>query len=166
MPAIRCTKKLLSQLVGKPVEVKSTTDDWHANLIRIGPKKIILFCSDATLFCCVTPPVSKVEIQSLEELFLHTLDWQMRHEGFSSFQIQHCQTNLSNMAITSSGNRSVLGSMTDYVFHLRHWIDRYGGTEHMDIRQVTHHLNEIPQAKREFHNALDSFKKSLIQGVA
>jgi hypothetical protein len=70
------------------------------------------------------------------------------------------------MKIAKTNSRSVLGSMTDYVFHLKYWIEAYGGLASCDLGAVMHRLNEIPQVQREFFNALQAFQRSMIRGVA
>ncbi len=68
--ALRCTQKLLKQASFiKPPAVPESDDDWHANLIWIDRRKHVLFCSDRTLFCCLTPSVRKAEIVTMSDLF-------------------------------------------------------------------------------------------------
>jgi len=167
MPSFRCTKKVLDQLGVKPEEnIDSDGNDWHVNLIWVDRKKLILFCSVETLFCCVTPPVSKSEIRSLEMVFHDALEQAMRFEGFSQNSIDYSLSIFQDMSIQKTNNRSVLGSMTDYAFHLEYWIEATGGLENCDFGTAMHRLNEIPQVKRDFYNASDAFKKKLIHGIA
>ena len=121
MATLRCTKKLLAQVGVKPAPVEEFgDDDWHANLVWVERKKHVLFCSDQTLFCCVTPPVHKSEIQSLNELFLSTLGWAMQRAGFTDQMVRRFLSKHESMMTTTTRNRSVLGSMNDYVYHLKH----------------------------------------------
>jgi len=167
MPAFRCTQKLLAQLgVRHPPDIEDEGDDWHANLIWIERKKLVLFCSTSTLFCCVTPPVSKSEIQGLNRLFLLALHHTLQHEGFPDDDIVHCCSLYQSMSIAKTNDRSILGTMTDYTFHLKYWVDRYGGLAWCDLGRVMRHLNEMPQVKRDFYNSLEAFKQSLIRGTA
>ena len=167
MPALRCTKKLLTQLGERhPPAIEDEGDDWHANLIWVERKKLVLFCSTSTLFCCVTPPVGKSEMQALNRIFLSALQHTLQVEGFPDDDIAHCCSVYQFMSITKTNDRSILGAMTDYTFHLKCWIDRYGGLARCDLGRVMHHLNEIPQAKHDFYNSLEAFKQSLIRGIA
>ena len=166
MPAFRCTNKLLNQLGEKsPRELEPHIDDWHANLIWVERKKLLFFCSSSTLFCCVTPPVLKSEIQSLNTIFLSALESAMRFGQFSEHNIDHCLSKYESMAIAKTNNLSVLGSMTDYLYHLKCWVEEFGGLASCDVASVAQSLNKIPQVQREFFNALEAFHRSLIRGV-
>lgn len=140
--------------------------DWHANLLWIERRKFIIFCSSSTLFCCLAGPVRKSELQSLEYVFLLALDRAMRFEGFSDLDISYCHSIYESMSIARTNSRSVLGTMTDYVFHLKYLIDVHGGLATCNLDQVVHQLNYMPQVKRDFFNALQAFQRSLIRGVA
>jgi len=167
MPALRCTHKLLTQLgTRNPPDIEDEGDDWHANLIWIERKKLVLFCSTRTLLCCVTPPVTKSEIQALNRLFLLALQHTLQHEGFSHGDIAHCCSLYQSMPIAKTNDRSILGTMNDYTFQLKRWVDRYDGLERCDLGRVMHHLNEMPQIKRDFYNSLEAFKQSLVRGTA
>ena len=167
MAAFCCTKKLLDQLgVKSPRELEPHADDWHVNLIWVERKKLLFFCSSSTLFCCVTPPVFKSEIRSLNTIFLSALEGAMRFGQFSEYNIDHCLSKYESMEIAKTNNRSVLGSMTDYVFHLKYWIEVYGGLTSCDVAAIAHRLNKIPQVQREFFNALEAFHRRLVRGVA
>lgn len=167
MPALRCTQKLLTQLgVKHPPALEDEEDDWHANLIWVERKKLVLFCSTSTLLCCVSPPVAKSEMQALNRIFLSALQHTLQYEGFPDNDVKHCCSLYQSMPITKTNGRSTLGTMTNYTFHLTNWIARYGGLARCNLVQVTHHLNEMPQIKRDFYNSLEAFKKSLIRGIA
>jgi len=169
MSTLRCTKKLLA-LTGIKPEPKSNpadgSDDWHANLVWVERKKLVLFCSNLTLFCCVSPPVLKAQIQSIVPLFLSSLQYQMRYEGFTSYDIDYAIAKYESMGVGRTNNRSVLGSMNDYVFHLGYRIWDDGGLAECNLGEVVQYLNRIPQVGRDFHNAIGAFKRSLIRGVA
>ena len=142
------------------------SDDWHANLVWVERKKLVLFCSNRTLFCCVSPPVLKAQIQSIVPLFLSSLRYQMQHEGFTSYDIAYAIAKYESMGVGRTNNRSVLGSMNDYVFHLGYRIYGDGGLAKCNLGEVVQYLNKIPQVSRDFRNAIRTFKKSLIRGVA
>ncbi len=166
MPAFRCTGKLLKELgLKKPELIDPHPDDWHANLLRFGPKKFVLFCSTKTLFTCLTPPVSRAEIRDLDTLFFSALHSAMVAEGFSSASFSYVMAKYKDMEIAKTYDKSVLGSMTDYLFHIDSIFWHADGFEGLDFGQVSFKLNTIPQVKREFFSASDAFKKTLIREV-
>ena len=167
MSKLRCTKKLLDQAELKPEQdTEDSGNDWHANLIWIDRRKTILFCSDATLFCCVAADVRKSDIRSMESLFITSLTDTMRFEGYSPGIIAQYVMELRPVEIRKSSNRSVLGSMNDYVFHLKYLVEDAGGLAHSDMGAVAHNLNIIPQVKRSFFNAIEAFDQSIKERFA
>lgn len=166
MPSFRCTRKLLKELGAKPIEgPEPHVDDWHANLLRFGPKKIVLFCSSSTLYACVTPPVTRKDIRNIESIFVPALESAMGQEGFSEESISFALSRYAEMSIAKTNDRSVTGSMTDYLYHIESIIWDAGGIENCDFGMVFALLNDIPQIKRDLHCASDAFKKTLIRGV-
>lgn len=168
MSRLRCTKKLLALTGIKPKpepNFDTESDDWHANLVWVERKKLVLFCSNQTLFCCVSPPVLKVQIQSIVPLFLESLRYQMQCEGFTSYDIAYAIAKYESMDVGRTNNRSVLGSLNDYVLHLGYRIHSDGGLANCNLGEVVKLLNQIPQVGREFHNGIGAFKRSLIRGI-
>lgn len=167
MPTIRCTRKLLAEAgVSRAPALEDHRDDWHANLVWVDRKKIVLFCSTETLYCCPTSPCSRREIRDLHSLFLSALETAMAADGFSRTTIDYCVAKHSAMNIGTTNNRSVLGSMIDYAFHLKHYIECDGGVEQYSPGETARRLNYIPQVQREFFNAKEAFQKRLIHGVS
>ena len=90
MPTFRCTKKLLDQFEIKTCSAPDLgLDDWHANLLLIERRKLILFCSDLALFCCVSEPFTKNQNKTIETIFLSALETAMRYENFSNSTIDN-----------------------------------------------------------------------------
>ena len=166
MASFRCTAKLLKEMGAKPGHVPpENPDDWHANLIRYGPKKLVLFCSSSTLFACLTPPVTRAQIREPESIFLPALEAAMHADGYSASSIAYCKRRFSGMKVSKTIDRSVLGTMTDYLYHIDAVMNRFGGIDRCDFGYVSSRLNEIPQVKREFFNANEAFGRSLIRVV-
>ncbi len=90
----------------------------------------------------------------------------MQHHGYSSGTIAEYILGLHPIEIGRSNNRSVLGSMNDYVFHLKFLIERSGGLVYSDLGATTQSLNQIPQVKRSFFNAAEAFDQSITERVA
>ena len=167
MPAIRCTEKLLKEVGVKPAsaeEVGAAT--WHANLVWLEHRKHVLFCADETLFCCVTPPVRRSEIRSLNELLLSSLEWTMRAVGYREELIARFVSRHETMAITGTRSRSVVGSMNDYVFHFKSLVEWHGGWANCDLAEIVTQLNDIPQVPRDFHNSCEALREKLEREVA
>ncbi len=167
MPTLRCTRKLLTEVgLKRAPEYADHPDDWHANLVWVDRKKILLFCSTETLYCCLTPACSRADIRNLQSLFLPALAAAMDADGFSRTTIEYCLAKHSEMDIGATNNRSVLGSMTDYAFHLKHYVFSDGGLHNYDPGEIARRLNYIPQVQRHFFNAKEAFQRRLIHGVA
>lgn len=80
----------------------------------------------------------------------------MRIEGYSSAQIETLEARLAPLKVTTTSNRSVLGSLNDYVSLLKHMVAYDGGYNAADLDHVVHRLNRTPQVRHEFHNPLEA----------
>ena len=83
----------------------------------------------------------------------------MHAGGFSRNDIDLCMAKHDSIVVTKTTKRSVLGSMNDYVVHLKHWIERYGGLSNCDLGVIAHQLNQIPQIKLDCFNAFEAFRQ-------
>ena len=166
MPALCCTKKLLVEVgASRAPALARHEDDWHANLIRIGSRKFVIFCSTNTLYTCLTPPCTRAQLRSLHAVFMDALAATLLADGFSRTSIDHCLESHRDMAIGKTNDRSVLGTMTENVLTFRYFMDREGGPDACAPTELAARLNDMPQVKRDFFNARTAFQRRFIRGV-
>src|ERR1039458_5945829 len=59
MMTLRCTERLLKKRPGpwdqRQDNLQPTLGDWHANLVRLGPKPVVLAVNDVSLLAVIVP---------------------------------------------------------------------------------------------------------------
>ena len=118
MPTIKCTSKL-AKMIGVSLEGPDadSTDDWHSNVFTIDRRRYVLFCSDATRFCCLAGPVLKRDVQDLGALLRSSLAVTLRFENFDPTSREYCLERLEDLTLAKTNNRSVLGTVNDNAWH-------------------------------------------------
>ncbi len=158
MQVIHCTKKLLNELgaLGSRMPPKHSSGffgPWHANLIRIERRKCILFTNDRTLYSFLVPGVKKKD--DFHDLFLMNLNANLAAEGLRQGEILKALDEYAEIAIASTMNRSVLGSMNDLAGQAEFLIHRAGGLEKADLLRVNMMLNRVPMGALKYDYAIE-----------
>jgi hypothetical protein len=148
MPYICCTQKLAKELAVKlppPLAQNDGFGNWYANLLRIDRKKCVLFTHEQTLYSLFVANLKKPDFQHLEDIFLQALFKQLRVEMFTQGQIENILNEYDrNIIYAKTENRSVLGSMTDFAWHIKFGVDDQGGLANVNILELARKLNSIP----------------------
>lgn len=157
MQTIHCTQKLLKEL-GKPGATIPQSEPrqgllgpWHANLIRIERRKCVLFTNDLTLYSFLVSEVKKAYLSNFRELFLIHLKVNLIKEGFGSSDTNKVLAEYNEIAIAPTKNRSVLGSMNDFVNQYEFLVARSGGLDRADMLAVNMQINRIPMGALKYH---------------
>lgn len=164
MAIIGCTKKLLTELKEKPSERKqipSELNSWHANMFRIDGRKCVLFTHDKTLYSLFVFGLLKTHFQNIREVFRQRLFKNLLSENLPQKHIELLLEDISEIEITKTNNRSVLGSMNDLSFQLKFVIAHDGGLKNADIIELNHNLNRIPMSAIVEAYSIDAFKNLL-----
>lgn len=66
-----------------------------------------------------------------------------------------------DVEIGKTRNRSVIGSMNDYVYHFKYLVEWHGGWEQSDLAEIVTLLNRTLQLPRDFHNSYEALKARL-----
>jgi len=164
MAIIGCTKKLLTELKEKPSESKqipSELNSWHANMFRVDRRKCVLFTHDKTLYSLFIPGLLKTHFQNIMEVFRQRLFKSLLLENLPQKHIELLLEDISEIEITKTNNRSVLGSMNDLSFQLKYVIAHDGGLMNTDIMELNHNLNRIPMSAIIEAYSIDALKNLL-----
>ena len=157
MQTIHCTQKLLKELGKQGATIPQSESQhgflgpWHANLIRIERRKCILFTNDLTLYSFLVPEVKKADIIKFRELFLIHLKVNFIKEGFGTEEINKALGEYDEIAVAPTRNRSVLGSMNDFVNQLEFFISRFGGLDRANMLAINMQINRIPMGALKYH---------------
>jgi hypothetical protein len=138
---LRATAKLLRRLKATPAQPGETTTrlgDWYGNLFYVARQQFAMFTSQRSLLTVVLPAK---EIHGLPAPLIDRLRWLL-----SELQVPPALTDrelaqMQTCIVTTTANRSVLGSMNDHTFAARLFL---GASPPLSLAEVHHRLAEVP----------------------
>ena len=117
MVVLRCTQKLLARLkqADNLATVESTTrlGDWYGNILQLGRRQHLLFISERSRLPVVIPIR---EGKRLASVFPDAACEVLAHVGVAAADIANERTRMSEIAFGRTRNRSLLGTLNDFVF--------------------------------------------------
>ncbi len=164
MAFIRCTAKLLKELGIKPTNAPDQPPslcDWHANLLWLNRKKYVLFTNDQTLYSLLMYWTRTPRSADFLERFKLGLFKSLMSEGLIDAQIKYLLSKHSQITVTKTNSRSVLGSMNDLNFQIKSMIRVSGGLTDADLSEINRHLNRIPMGAIKYKVGIDELKQRL-----
>ena len=120
-----CTAKLRKELGIKDKELSEIDPNmgplslWYADLIRIGPKKSVIFVHPETRYTLVGLDRKRREIKELSELFRDLFRRVFIAEGVGGQLIFHILAEKELALISKTIDKSVIGTMTEMVRTIR-----------------------------------------------
>ena len=166
MPSIKCTKRLATRAgLDLAVAAKDSPDDWHANIFTIDRRFYVIFCEDKSRLTCLAGPVKKPDLQKLPTLLQLSLRRTLRHEGFSETSTLYATSKLNCMRLTKTDNRSILGTISDNIWHIEVYVHDAGGVEPFGIENFSHHVNHMPMNPLTWKYAIEEFRRNIIHAA-
>ena len=107
--------------------------------------------------------VKKAELRRFEDLFRNTLFRAMRSMEITSQYMNEILDETLQFVVGKTNNRSVLGSMNDYISCTIFQVQHDGDYQNINIYDLTARLNEMPMSAIGYSNANDQIKKALQQ---
>ena len=167
MPSIKLTKKLADRAGLKLLApTQSTPNDWHANLFRFDRRSYVIFCSDLTRLTCLAGPVIKADLQDLPGLLFNALTRTLASEDFSDTAICYAISRLERIQLAKSDDRSILGTISDNLWHVDIHAYDAGGIELIGLEQLSKRVNHMPLKPLSWGFAIDAFRKTVIHTAA
>jgi hypothetical protein len=168
MTVIRCTRKLLNEIDAPPTEIaemfsQGPLGSWHANIFRLERRKSVIFVNDKTLYSMLIVGVKKAELRRFEDLFRNTLFKAMRSMEITSRYINEIMDETLQFVIGKTNNRSVLGSMNDYISCTIFQVQHDGGYQNLDLNDLSARLNDMPMSAIGYSNGEEQIKNVLQQ---
>ncbi len=163
MISIQCTKKLLKEVGQEHKEAIIPTVPlgcWHANLLILDRRKCVLFTNDQTRYSLLVPGLKKPDFKMLDEVFGQALFTSLLRDGFSQKAIEAVLDEIREIALTTTSNRSVLGTMNDMTNIIK-WRVREEGLLNIDIDEMNMKLNRMPHGPLGYRHSLDMVKEVL-----
>ena len=149
MLVLRCTQKLLKKRPGPENDrVDSMTPvlgDWHANLIRLAHTPIVLCVNDISLLAVL---VRGKDFSNLVSAFRSRVVERLERMKIPQEKILAEVSAMEIIRIEGSNSRSVLGSMNDFVHHLKWQAVR--GYTFQDVDALEEMLSETPMGSLKY----------------
>ncbi len=171
MPLIRCTKKLLTEMgdaaLSTPGQAAGDVllGDWFANLLRIEGQKCVIFTSERTLLTFLVPGLRRDAIRDLPNIFRDGLSGLLESEAFTDEAVDRLHSEYRELAIASTNDRRVLGSLNDLSQMAEAHVQHGGGLHSCDVREINHRLNQTPMKLLKMLSPIAA-TKSLLGGDA
>lgn len=130
--------------------------DWYVNVLGDDGRRHLLFTSSHTLYAVVIPGVQRTALDDLGGLFRRHLEATLLEDGFSQGLVRSlCQREPDTLG--KATDRSVLGSMNDYVRDLETQLD-FGES---NLLSVSRDLNIAPMGAIGMASAVDYLRARL-----
>jgi len=158
----RATQKLSSRLrIGYTAITESHPSmvEWYCNLITVRRRKFFLFTHAPSLFSFWVPAAGTTRDDFGRMFRRHATDT-LRDYGFSDTEAAMVIDDGPD-AFAQATDRSVMGSMVDYVKMLRHAVDYEGGLERLGPRAMNDIANDSPMARIGMQDAASYLRQVL-----
>jgi hypothetical protein len=164
---IRCTHKLLKELGARDDDLMavekpdSTLGNWYANIFTVDRRKTIIFVNERTLLSFVAYGIQKDNIKNFPVIFLSGLAQVLAMEGINEDIIKKVLDEYSDIFLTKTDSKKVLGNMTDLVWLYSDFILSDGGFENIDLLDIISRINKVPQRNIAWQYSIEATKEIL-----
>ena len=139
---LRCTRKLLARLPptsqGDAPAPTTVLGDWYAAPLYIGPARFVLCASERSLLAVV---LALKPAASLPDRLPIAVAEALRALSIPAATIERERGAMTPCHVGCTGNRAVLGTLTDLVWHARAVVADGG---RLDLPTLHFHLWEMP----------------------
>lgn len=111
---IRCTKKLLTELKVVPTEVNEVNPlfSWHANILLINRRKVVVLVNDLTQYPVVLHGLKAKDFKNLGELAIEAIRKTFKAEGIKEDVIAHYFSQVDeHVQFTKTSDRTLVARM-------------------------------------------------------
>jgi hypothetical protein len=140
--------------------------DWYAHLLWIERKKCILFTNELTLFNFIALDVKKAGLADMNTFFRENLRRGLEAIGIVGASASKLLLTLNDITISKTTNRSVLGSMNDYAFQYRVYVETQGGLHRCDILDMISSINETPMSAIGYDSGTQRLRRWLDNDIS
>jgi hypothetical protein len=152
---LRFTQSLLKDMKSAQIQVDDISPlfSWHVNIYKLNNKKHILFVNDLSRLCLIIDGIRTSQLSLLKEKFLITLETYLQEEGIEKNMIDRYLKEGSELSISKTNNRSVIGTMTE--------ISIFEKDNFTDNMQRMKWLNRLIYKAIEYNEPIKVFKEAL-----
>ncbi|WP_274362960.1 DUF6933 domain-containing protein [Paenibacillus thermotolerans] len=155
MIVLRLTQALLKDMKTTPVEADNVPSlfSWHVNIYHLNKRKHIVFVNDLTRLSVIIDGVRTGQLTQLKEKFINTLGEYLQSEGVKASDIDSYLQNGSEIAISKTNSRSVLGTMNEVTF--------FSEDDFIDNIARMKWLNRLIHKPINYHEPIQVFKEAI-----
>ncbi|MCA0756202.1 hypothetical protein KP806_14190 [Paenibacillus sp. N4] len=155
MIILRLTKNLLKDMKATPIEINNFPSlfSWHVNIYNLNKRKHIVFVNDLTRLSVIIDGIRTGQLERLKDKFLVTLREYLLHEGFKENEINAYLEFGSEIVISKTNSRSVLGTMNEVTFFLE---DNFN-----DNIQRLKWLNRLIHKPIDYYEPINVFREAI-----
>ncbi|RAR41053.1 hypothetical protein DP091_25930 [Paenibacillus sp. MDMC362] len=154
MIVLRFTQSLMKDMKVTPNDFDgSALFSWHANIYKLNNRKHILFVNDFSRLCIIIDGVRTSQLTLLKEKFQATLKAYLTAEEVEEKSIVQYMKYTSEMMISRTNNRSVLGTMKE--------ISIFESDDFIDNIQRLKWLNRLIYKPIDYNEPIKEFKKHI-----
>ncbi|WP_258394695.1 DUF6933 domain-containing protein [Paenibacillus sp. MDMC362] len=151
---LRFTQSLMKDMKVTPNDFDgSALFSWHANIYKLNNRKHILFVNDFSRLCIIIDGVRTSQLTLLKEKFQATLKAYLTAEEVEEKSIVQYMKYTSEMMISRTNNRSVLGTMKE--------ISIFESDDFIDNIQRLKWLNRLIYKPIDYNEPIKEFKKHI-----
>lgn len=110
---INCTKKLQDELGIKPtlVEVDNPLFSWHANVIKINRRKIVVLINDASRYAVILYGLRMKEFKNMSSLIIDAIYKTFENDGINTEVISNYLKDAGEVIFSKTQNRTLVARM-------------------------------------------------------
>ena len=117
---------------------------WHVNDFKDSRRTGLIFMNDLTRFSVIIFDLRKSDASRVFEMFKHQLEVNLIRLSVDELRIRRYMKNFDSYIIDDTNNRSVLGSITDFLKMLPSWIDGEDTGDTEFVSYLNDKFNNIP----------------------
>lgn len=132
-------------LLGRAVpvgELPASEQDWYANLLWQDRRKCLLLTHAGTPFSVLAADVRAADLRPLGPYLVTTVEEALRSERLPADALGPLDP--TNVQVSTTASRSVLGFMNDMAAHIGYAVDAAGGLSRLDVAAINRQLRRTP----------------------
>jgi len=138
--------------------------DWYAHLLRIERRKCVIFTSERTLLTFLAVGLDRDAVRDCVTLFQRELRRLLESEGFAPCDVDRVLDEYHELALATTADRSVVGSLNDLARLAAAHVQHKGGLSGCDLKAINHELNLTPMSRLQMASPLATTQRVLERG--
>ena len=159
---LQCTRNVRKQLGLDGQELRAAPEgvsalgNWTLNRIPLGDRSAFLFMSDRSLLSFpILEGRQGVEMAGIPGLLAHGITQLMQMVGVRPDAYAKLLRDTEEIAVTKSGNRSLLANHNAIAADYIHRVDYAGGIPHCNLGEIIRDVNQTPRSKLKWATSFE-----------